>query len=104
MEETHMENGKVDGPYTTVLGDEFFTQSEPLQQKPEDIDLNDYRAGQSTDLGDFVSLPVSRQAEIRKPRTLEWFQTYSMQAIEKVWTYHGEGINEVYLVKKDVVA
>jgi len=93
---------KVNGQIVHELGDDFFhPTAEPSHEKSENIDLDEYRAGQSPDLINFKSSSSTPKADCRKPRQKEWFRC-SSEPLEKVWIYESEGINEVFLVHRDV--
>src|SRR5262249_10149046 len=94
---------KINGQVIHELGDDFFqSTAEPSTKNAEDINLEEYRAGQSPDLINFESSSSTPRADCRKPRQKEWFRC-SSEPLEKVWIYESDaGINEVFLVHRDV--
>jgi hypothetical protein len=102
-----MAENNLNGSGTTTesdqpLGDEFFRKETSPQQPTEEIDLANYRAGQSLDLTKIVALPTSQKGEIRRPRPKEWFQACSTKTLERLWVHEGDGINDFYLVRNDI--
>ena len=85
------------------LGDGFFREESP-QQPAEDIDLANYRAGQSLDLTKIVALPANQRIEVRRPKPKEWFRAYSGETLERLWVHEGDGINDFHLVRNDIAA
>jgi len=88
---------------TEPLADEFFQKEKLQPQSSLAIDLEDYRAGQSLTLGDIKAMPASQKIEVRRPKPREWFRT-NAQSIERVWLKEGDGINEMFLAHRSIVA
>jgi hypothetical protein len=103
--ETSIERSNLNGAAMEnhALDDEFFQKRGKPQQSSQEIDLADYRAGQSLTLGDIKALPASQKIEVRRPKPREWFRTHA-ESIERVWLKEGDGINEVFLAHRSVVA
>ena len=97
-------NGNEASTETEPLGDEFFRKETPQQPSTEEIDLANYRAGQSLDLTKIVALPANQKAEIRGPKSKEFFRAYSAETLERLWVHEGDGINDYYLVRNDIAA
>ena len=94
---------KVNGRVIQELENDFFQTTAQLStENAEEIDLEQYRAGQSPDLINYTSSSSTPKADCRKPRQKEWFRC-SAEPLEKMWIYESDaGINEVFLVHRDV--
>jgi hypothetical protein len=93
---------KINGHAVEKLEEEFFQTTESPKTAKQELDLDEYRSGKALDLANITSLPDSQRVDTRRPRKKEWFRCYSMADLQRVWIYEGDGINEIYLVRKDV--
>jgi len=98
-----MEPSKLNGQADQAHED-FFCEPEPLPSSTAELDLEDYRSGQSLDLANIRAQPAAQKIEVRRPKKKEWFRTHAAANLERVWLLEGDGISEFYLVRRDIVA
>jgi hypothetical protein len=99
-----MEPSKLNGHTGQAETEEFFSQPEPLPNCRQELDLDEYRSGQSLDLANITAQSAMQKIEVRRPKKKEWFRCPAAETLERVWLMEGDGISEFYLVRKDVVS
>jgi hypothetical protein len=117
MEGSIMENKNVNGScddqnfdwsagkQTEPDEEEFFRTEKPqVQSPPEELDLAEYRSGQSLSLTNISALPTKPKIEIRKPKKKECFRCHHVESLERMWIFEGDGIDDYYLVRGDIAA
>jgi hypothetical protein len=82
---------------------DFMRQPQTPLPATEELDLDEYRAGKPLKLTDITALAITQKARIHKPKKNDWFRCWSTEAVERVYLYEGEGIEDYYLVHPAVV-
>jgi hypothetical protein len=98
-------NGRANKPdRAQEIDDDYFVQ-QPTTPLPatEELDLDEYRAGKPLKLTDITALAITQKAKVHRPKKTDWFRCWSNEALERVYLYEGEGIEDYYLVHPSVV-